>query len=232
MHRVLCIDDSRTFRELIEVVLDREPEMTCAGQASDVTAAVELLDHGGVDADVVIMDTGLAGPDGIEGIRRIKRLRPGIRVVVLASRPDLDLLVRSASVGADAFLAKDCSLSELLDALRRNAGRLELDSATIDAVRQSIQDEGHVGGLTWDPRLTDREKDVLGLMAEGLDPQSIARHLQITVHTSRSYVRNVLTKLGAHTQLEAVITAAKAGMVTGLCNCGHTERRSDMVQAV
>lgn len=235
MHRVLCVDDSRTFRELLEVALGVEPDIEPVGYAFDVEGAVRFLTH--TSADVVLMDYDMPGADGIEGVRRIKHSFPGTRVIVLTGYAALDVLVRAASAGADGFLAKDSPLRELVDAIRNPSDGLELGSGAMAAVRERVGDRGRLDGRRWDPRLTERERDVLGLLAEGLDPQSIARHLGITVHTSRGYVRNVLGKLGAHSQLEAVITAARAGIITGLCDCcndddGQSTGRSDIAARV
>lgn len=215
---------------MLSFVLEHEPDLECVGQASDVAEAMDVLAATGVD--VVLMDHDLPGLDGIEGIRRVKRLHPEIRTLIIVACPALDLLVRAASAGADGLMAKDSSLDDLLASIRCDTGDLELSPDTMEAVRQRVQSGGWVDGHRWDPHLTERERDVLALLGSGLDPQSIARHLRITVHTSRSYVRNVLSKLGAHTQLEAVIMAARAGIISGLCDCDQRNGRSHELQDV
>lgn len=219
--RVVCIDRSRCFAELFAVAIGLEADLECVGIADSVATAIELLSEEQVD--VVLLDADRRGLDGTEGVRRIKRNLDDLRVVVMTSEPTLDLVVRAASAGADDFVAKDAPLSEILRAIRSTHEGIELDDATLATLRRRISAEGQLHGHAWDPRLTERERDVLGLLAEGMDPQTIARHLGITVHTSRGYVRNVLAKLGAHSQLEAVVIATRAGIVHGP---GSSELRS------
>lgn len=226
MYRVLCVEDSKTFSELLGIVLEHEPDIESVSHAADVPDAVDVVTA--QEVDVVLMDYGLPGADGIEGMRRVKRIRPAVRTILLTGYPTLELLVWAASAGADGFLAKDASLDEILGAIRSDSVGLELGQGTLEAVRQRVRSEGHVHARRWDPHLTERERDVLALLAEGLDPQRIALHLGITAHTSRSYVRNVLAKLGVHSQLEAVITAARAGLVTGLCDCDRRNPDPDL----
>ena len=215
--RVLCVGDGRMFGELLEVALSHEPDIELVDHVFDVAGALDALRT--EEIAVVVIEHGLPAVDGVDGVRRVKHASPGTRVVLIAASPALELLVRSAAAGADGFLARDSSLREILDAIRSDVAGIEIGNGTLDALRQRVQPEGRVDGRRWNPHLTDRERDVLALLSEGLDPQTIAIHLGITVHTSRSYVRNLLAKLGAHTQLEAVITAARCGMVTGLCCC-------------
>jgi len=222
---VLCVEDSRMFSDLLGVALGLQEDLAVAGQVGDVAAALDLLARSPVD--VVVMDCGLPGTDGVEGVRLVKHASPSTRVVLLTAYPTLEVLVRAASAGADAFLAKDSSLEEILAAIRSRTHDLEIGGGTLDALRLRVRGEGRSEGRAWDPHLTERERDVLALLAEGLDPQTIAGQLGITVHTSRSYVRNVLAKLGAHSQLEAVIVAARSGIVRGLCTCD--QERDDIV---
>jgi DNA-binding NarL/FixJ family response regulator len=162
------------------------------------------------------MDFDLPGIDGIEGTRRIKAAHPGVRVIVLTALADLDVFVRAVGARADAFLAKDTPISALLDAVRTVDGQgVQLDDETLQTLRVRVGNQAEMAGRSWTPNLTEREKEVLALLAAGIDPQTIARQLGIRVHTCRGYVRNVLTKLGAHSQLEAVAIAYQAGLLTG-----------------
>jgi DNA-binding NarL/FixJ family response regulator len=212
---VLCVDDQRTFVDALHLAVDSDDnaEMRCAGSASSVAEAIEVMAHTAVD--VVVMDFDLPDVDGIEGTRRLKSLHPDVRVIILTGLADLDIYLRALSAGADGFFAKDMPVGQLLSHIRSSAvDGLALDHVTRQTLRARVGDHAWIGGRTWRPDLTEREKEVLALLAAGVDSKSIARHLDITIHTCRSYVRNILVKLGAHSQLEAVAIAHHAGLLS------------------
>ena len=210
--RVLCVDDQRTFTDALQLALEGDTRVRYVGRASTVSEALDLLRE--VPADVVLMDLGLPEIDGIEGTRRVKAEFPAVRVVILTAHASLDAFVRAVAAGVDAFLAKDTPLEAVVHELRRSdAGEMQLDPETLEALRRRIGTRGSIGGRPWYPDLTDREREVLSLLAAGVDPQTIARQLGIRVHTCRGYVKNILMKLGAHSQLEAVAIAAQSGLL-------------------
>ncbi|HVM53682.1 MAG TPA: response regulator transcription factor [Acidimicrobiales bacterium] len=212
--RVLCIEDQRSFNEAMKIALSVEDDIECVASVETVAEGLALLDQDG--ADVVLMDIDLPDVDGIEGTRRVKALRPETSVVVLTGLADLDMFVRAVAAGADGFLAKDTPFESILAAIRhRSADGMQIDDHTISSLRTRVQNEGALEGRAWAPELTDREREVLALLGAGLDPQTIARQLGIRIHTCRGYVRNVLMKLGAHSQLEAVAVARQAGLLEG-----------------
>lgn len=212
--RVLCVEDQRSFVDAMRIALGTEDGIECLPTVGDVAAALRVLAR--EPADVVLMDVDLADIDGIEGTRRVKALDPTIRVVILTGRADLEVFVRAVAAGADGFLAKDSPFDAVVAAVRGSGAEgMHLDDGTMEALRTRVGEHGTVGGRAWDPHLTDREREVLALLGAGLDPQTIARELRIRVHTCRGYVRNVLTKLGAHSQLEAVAVARHAGLFEG-----------------
>jgi DNA-binding NarL/FixJ family response regulator len=211
--RVLCVDDQRTFRDALHLAVDVEPDLVCAGDAESVAHAMSVIET--TEVDVVVMDFDIADVDGIEGTRRVKAARPDVRVIMLTALADLDTFVRAVAAGADGFFAKDTPIEVLLAAIRSTGDRgLQLDEDTLRALRTRVGDRGRIGTRTWAPHLTEREKEVLALLAAGLDPQTIARQLGIRVHTCRGYVRNILQKLGAHSQLEAVAIATQSELLT------------------
>lgn len=208
MIRTFCVEDQRAFVDALRVALDMEPDIECVGVSSSVADALDVLDQSA--PDVVVMDLDLPGIDGVEGTRRVKARWPHVRVVILTGMVDLDHLVRVAAVGADAFLPKDAPLATILEALRDpNCDGMQLDERALSALRARVAETAATRG----PALTDREREVLALLASGVDAGAIARQLGITVHTARGYVRSLLEKLNAHSQLEAVVVAARAGLV-------------------
>jgi DNA-binding NarL/FixJ family response regulator len=210
--RVLCVDDQRAFKDALRLAIGTEPDMTCDATASTVEEGLQVLATN--DIDVVLMDLDLPDMDGIEGTRRIKATFPGVRVVVLTAMADIETFVRTMAAGADGFVAKDSPLEVVLGALRsRTEPGLLLDEETLRSLRDGLAPRASSGQWAWAPDLTEREREVLALLAAGIDPQTIARQLGIRVHTCRGYVRNVLVKLGAHSQLEAVAVARHYGLL-------------------
>lgn len=205
--RVLIVDDQVAFAQSLAIVIDAQDDLECVGWVGSGEDAVELA--AAERPSVVLMDIGLPGIDGVEATRQILDVVPDADVVVLTGAPDASVLARSASAGACAFLLKDSSVPEILEAVRtaRRGGAMGLDAAVIGHL---LDDDG----IAADTALTQRELEVLGLLARGQQPKEIARSLGITVNTCRGYVKNVLAKLGAHSALEAVVEAHRLGLIT------------------
>jgi DNA-binding NarL/FixJ family response regulator len=207
---VLVVDDHQTFAELLALALDADPSLKYLGHARNAAEALTLVAlH---RPDVVLMDVHLPDVDGITTTERLLAEHPGLRVVVLTAHAEPTLVARAAAAGASGFLPKDGALRDVLQALHT----------------------AHRGGMVISPRmlagmlgtgdgppapppsslLTAREYDVLRLMGRGMDVRVIARGLGISPHTARGHIKSILAKLDAHTQLEAVMTAIRHGMLT------------------
>jgi DNA-binding NarL/FixJ family response regulator len=166
----------------------------------------------------VLVDITLAGQiDGIEATAQIKRFAPDVQVVILSGM-DLDqYLVAAIEAGASGFITKGADLDHVIGQIRAAArGEMLIDPARLAklmrssaAQRGSIRDRDSTLG-----RLTAREQEVLSLMAEGHRNEQIAVDLTISPHTVQSHVKNILSKLGAHSRLEAVARAAKTGALS------------------
>lgn len=208
--RVLIVDDHTTFAELLGSALDREDDLCSVGFANTVRRAVELYHE--LLPDVVVMDYHLMDGNGLDAAAMILGSDATVRIVMLTGDPTPDALERAATLGVCAFLPKDGSLAVMLETLRhaRSSGFVVHPSliAQFAAHRRVVSDRPPV------PLLSPRELDVLRLMSEGKDVRSNARTLSISESTCRGYVKSVLTKLEAHSQLEAVVKAAKAGILS------------------
>lgn len=210
--RVMVVDDHRAVAEALGTTIDVQDDLTCVGIASSIAEATDLL--ASAAPDVVLMDVELPDTDGIAGTARVKEMRPEIRVLVFTAHTDVDVMTRAAEAGACGFLPKESPITEILHAIRtaREGGML-IAGATLAGVLARV----HRERLRPDPAdrysITKRELEVLGLMGEGLDPRTIAKRLQISLHTARGYVKNILSKLGAHSQLEAVVKATREGLI-------------------
>ena len=215
--RVLIVDDHLAFAEAVAIAVDLQADLECVGATPNVEEALRLIEDRA--PDVVLMDVYLPGVDGIEGTRRIKANSPATRVLIITGHTELDILTQAAEAGASGFLPKESSLQEVVDAIRVPVDdKIVMDSSTLAALieRLRVTERASAQQARDGARLTRRELEVLGLMREGLDPQAIASRLGISVHTCRGHVKSLLLKLGAHSQLEAVVIAAREGLLPDL----------------
>ncbi|MGL4742770.1 MAG: response regulator [Dermatophilaceae bacterium] len=214
MRRVLVVDDHRTFTDLLGRAIAHEPDLDWVGAVHTVEDAVSQT--AALAPDAVIMDVQVGAGDGLEATATLVDLLPHLRVVVLTAYATASLLQRAMNVGASALLPKDGTLDDLLGALRDTDGDgFRVHPALLRRLLElQTGDDGLPTRADGRPvRLTAREDEVLHLLADGLDPAAIARRLGISRHTSRGYVAALLTKLDAHSQLEAVAVARRAGLL-------------------
>jgi len=204
---VLVVDDHTTFSDLLAMALDHEPDLTCVGTAASVARALAMVEE--LRPDLVIMDVQLGDGDGITATAELTRTYPELRVVVLTAHIDSALMQRAADAGACCLLPKDGSLPDMLTALRNSRrGGLIIHPALLKVMMAA-----KAPSIDHHPTLTPREHDVLRMLADGSDARAIARSLGISVHTCRGYVKSLLLKLDAHSQLAAVVIATNRGLV-------------------
>jgi DNA-binding NarL/FixJ family response regulator len=204
---VLVVDDHVVFAQLVERALSHEPDLTCVGVASSLAEARRLC--AAQRPDVVIMDVRLQDGDGIEGAAELVAAYPSLRVVVLSAFIDARLMQRAARAGATALQAKDGELGDLLDAIRyAEPGSLAVHPRLLHQLVNSDPPT-----TTPTPTLTQREHEVLRMLAAGHDLGVISRELSISINTCRGHVKSLLAKLGAHSQLQAVVIAMRAGLI-------------------
>lgn len=204
--RVLVVDDHATFTDLVAIALERHPALRCVATAHSATEALAVLQH--EEVDVVLIDVRLGDDDGLMTAAEVRRRRPDVSVVVLTAYPDTRVLRAAAVAGVSTVLPKNGAFRELVAALTTVTpshfhlapGLARLLATSEDATRPAVV-------------LTTREHQVLAALAAGHDITSISRELCLSVHTCRGYVKSVLRKLGAHTQLEAVVVARRLGLV-------------------
>lgn len=204
VRRVVVVDDHHTFSELLTMGLGAHPSLTCVGTADDIAGALSLVAR--EQPDVVVMDVRLGAESGVKATDTITRRWPEIAVVVLTAYPTPHLLTEVVRAGASAMLPKDSELAELLETVLRARPRL---FTVLPRLMQNMMQESDAPASP----LTPREHDVLVLLAAGRDVRSISKELDISMSTCRSYVKSLLTKLGAHSQLEAVVIAHARGLL-------------------
>ncbi len=203
--RIVIADDHPIVREGIRTLLATEPGMLCVGEASDGAAAVALYRE--PRPDVVLIDLIMPNQDGISAIREIKSIDPLARILVLTSFLQDEKLFPAIKAGALGYLLKDSSPQELLSAIRQVArGGLSLHPLV---ARQVIQELGEPSkGPVTEP-LSDREEEVLQLLADGRSNQEIADQLAISERTVRNHVGSILAKLHLANRTQAALYAVR-----------------------
>jgi DNA-binding NarL/FixJ family response regulator len=204
--RVLIVDDHRMFAEMLVDVLRRHDDMTVTGIAANGDDAIEAMRAD--PADVVVLDYRLPGDDGVSVARRLRDLFPEVGLLMLSGFDD-DAVLRSALLaGCTGFVTKDRALAELVDAVRAvRAGRGAVDPAATARLA------GPSDGSRHSTSLTQREREVLVLLADGLSTREISERLYISLNTARNHVQRLIAKLGAHSRLEAVAVARRNGLL-------------------
>ena len=208
--RILIVDDHPLIREGLRAVLETQPDMELVGEAWDGNeAVVRAL---ALRPDVVLMDLSLPRKDGIEAIREIIRGVPSVRVLVLSNYLDDDKVFGALKAGAKGYILKETSSQELRQAVRSvYQGKSALDPA----VQRKLVDQ-LAGMNNSDSRpendLTERELEVLRLMARGFTNPQIAARLSVAEGTVRFHVSNVLRKLGMENRTQAVLYALQNGL--------------------
>ena len=215
--RVLLVDDHRAFSEALAAAIGHHPDLACVGTPTTIAECFAAVEQ--TAPDVVLLDIYLPDGDGIDAIAGIRARHPAARIVVMTGYADIDVMGRAASAGASGFLPKESSIGAVLAAIRAvRDGQMLVDGSTLAAIlgrvgRAAPGTRAHGSGPS---HLTTREQDVLDLMGQGLDPHAIAGRLGISLHTCRGYQKSILAKLDAHSQLEAVVVAARRGLIARL----------------
>lgn len=214
---VLIVDDHLAFAEALAIAIGTYPDLDCVGTPGTIAECLAAVEES--CPDVVLIDIRLPDGDGIEAIPRIRAVHEAARILVLTGYADTDVLARAASAGASGFIPKESPIRAVLEGIRAvRDGRMLVDGSTLAAIlgRVKVSRGGPEGGVTPDRRLTARELSVLALMRQGLDSHAIAERLGISLHTCRGHQKSILAKLEAHSQLEAVVVAARTGLIDPL----------------
>jgi DNA-binding NarL/FixJ family response regulator len=207
--RVAVVDDQELFRRGLTMLLGVEDDIEVVGEAGDGVAATELA--GTTVPDVILMDVRMPKRSGIEACVAIKEIAPTARIIMLTVSDEEADLYDAVKNGASGYLLKDSSIDEVAQAIRVVADGQSLISPSmaiklLDEFKQmSRSDRQQVPT----PRLTDRELEVLKLVAQGLNNREIAKRLFISENTVKNHVRNILEKLQLHSRMEAVMYAVR-----------------------
>jgi len=206
--RVLLVDDHAVVREGLRAFLELQEGIEVAGEAGDGEEGVAAAER--LRPDVVLMDLVMPRLDGVGAMRELRRRLPAVKVIVLTSFADDEMLLPAVQAGAAGYLLKNAQPRELARAVRAaHAGEALLDPQIAARLLQSIARPA--GEARADP-LTRREREVLELIARGLSNKRIARELGIAEKTVKTHVGHVLAKLGVTDRTQAALHAVRAGL--------------------
>lgn len=206
--RVLIVDDHQIVAGSLSLAIDAESDLTCVGAATTLAQARELVPA--TRPDVLLLDHRLPDGDGVAALPELLDLRPTMRVVVVTASAADHVLVQAIEGGAAGFVSKTRGLPELTSAVRAAAlGESVISPELLARLLPRMRRGGEAIG----PDLTEREREVLVLVADGLSNRAIADQLVVSVHTVRNHVANLSAKLGAHSKLEALSIAIRQGLL-------------------
>jgi DNA-binding NarL/FixJ family response regulator len=209
--RVLVADDHALFRRGLTMVLEFEDGIDVVGEAEDGAAALAMAEE--LAPDVVLMDVRMPKVSGIEAARSISQAVPAARILMLTVSDDEDDLYEAIKAGANGYLLKEISIEEVASAIRSVVTGQSLISPSMasklltefTALAKRADERQSMPS----PRLTDRELEVLKLVAQGMSNREIAGELFISENTVKNHVRNILEKLHLHSRMEAVVYAVR-----------------------
>ncbi|MDQ0374267.1 response regulator [Cellulomonas humilata] len=210
---VVLVDDHPVFRIGMAALLDSLAGIRVTGQAASAAEAGPLL-ASGIATDVVLMDLDLGDGSGIDLTRDLQREHPGLRVLVVTMHEDDDAVVAAVRAGARGYLVKSAPPDAVERAVRAvAAGEMILSPAVAQRAMSYVLGGRTAARLPF-PQLTDREREVLDLVAAGLDNETIARRLGLSPKTVRNHLANVLARLALPDRSAAIVRAREEGLGT------------------
>ncbi len=214
MQRILLVEDHASFRQTLAYIFDGEADFEVVAQAGSLAEARRTAV--GVGADLGVIDLTLPDGEGVELIRELREANGDFAALILTASVDKTEHARAVEAGAAGVVHKSADVDEILDATRRlGAGETLLSQQEIvellrlagRAREEEREAQASIG------QITPREREVLQTLAEGLSNKEIAARLHMSVDTERTHMMNILNKLGVHSRLQALIFAARYGLV-------------------
>jgi DNA-binding NarL/FixJ family response regulator len=210
--RILLVADPGWLRQALALILDREPDFTVVAQVGAPVEVRDALD----EVDVAVVKLGLPDVERVEVVRKLHQDHSGVRILALTGSPAPTQMAHAVEAGARGVLRTSASIDEIISGIRRLAGGEWLQSPD-EIVRllglANHQREQNREAQLAIQRLTLREREVLQALATGLDSKEIAQLLGITISTERIHMMNILSKLGVHTRVQALVFAVRHGAV-------------------
>lgn len=215
--RLVLVEDYKLVRIGLRSVLNEDPRIEVVGEAETGEQGIELIKQ--LKPDLVILDLGLPGIDGIEVTKLIKEMNEEIKIVILTSHEVEDEVLAALSAGANAYCLKEITSNRLIEVVKSvYEGAAWLDPAIAGMALEMFSSSGvkskaGAAGARTDLQLTERENQVLTLLVEGKSNSEIADALSVSVHTAKAHVCSILQKLSVHDRVQAAVKAVKENLV-------------------
>ncbi|MEU7031852.1 response regulator transcription factor [Streptomyces sp. NPDC046275] len=209
--RVLLVDDHQVVRRGLRTFLEVQEDIEVVGEAADGAEGVARAEE--LRPDVVLMDVKMPGTDGIEALRKLRELANPARVLIVTSFTEQRTVVPALRAGANGYVYKDIDPDALACAIRSvYAGHVLLQPEVADALLSQDEQSGQAAGTGRGSTLTEREREVLGLIADGRSNREIARALVLSEKTVKTHVSNILMKLDLADRTQAALWAVRHGL--------------------
>jgi len=205
-HQVWVVEDNDEFRTELARLLDASKTFHCEHCFASVEPALEVLRNGSLP-DLILMDIGLPGMDGIEGIRRAKEISPSVKIVMLTVFEDTDSILQAIAAGASGYLLKSAEIEQAIESLTSilNGGA----PMSPQIARKMLEVFAEISTPAADYDLTPREREILKFLVDGLTKKEIADKLFLSFHTIDNHLRNIYVKLRVQSRSSAVSKALK-----------------------
>jgi DNA-binding NarL/FixJ family response regulator len=216
MHHILLVDDHASFRQTLAFVFDQQPDIEVVAQAGSLAEARRALEGLETEPDLGVIDLSLPDGEGTELIKDLREANEDFAALLLTASLDRTDHARAVEAGAAGVVHKSADVDEILDATRRiSEGETLLSpEELVEMLRIASQDrEEEREARANIEQLTRREREVLQALSEGLSNKQIAQRLHMSVDTERTHMMNILSKLGVHSRLQALLFAARHGLV-------------------
>jgi two-component system nitrate/nitrite response regulator NarL len=216
MHHILLVDDHASFRQTLAFVFDQQPDIEVVAQAGSLAEARRALEGLETEPDLGVIDLSLPDGEGTELIKNLREANEDFAALLLTASLDRTDPARAVEAGAAGVVHKSADVDEILDATRRiSEGETLLSPGElVEMLRIASQDrEEEREARANIEQLTRREREVLQALSEGLSNKQIAQRLHMSVDTERTHMMNILSKLGVHSRLQALLFAARHGLI-------------------
>jgi DNA-binding NarL/FixJ family response regulator len=208
---IIIIEDNTLFRKTLTDFINLSDEMNCSYNFISCEDALAAMEQEALDPDIILLDIGLPGMTGIEGIVHLKNVSPSSKVIILTIRDDDESIFKAICSGASGYLLKDSTSDKILEAVREVLnGGAPMNSSIAARVLKMFKDFAPGQG---DYSLTKREKEILKLLVDGLSKNNIAEKLFLSYHTVDAHIRKIYEKLEVHSASSAVAKALKENLL-------------------
>ena len=212
MIRVIVCDDQDVVCQGLSTILNNDPEIQVIAVAHDGQALLDLLPEN--QPDLILLDLKMPGMNGVQAARQIRQSFPSIHIIILTTYDDDEWLFDALHSGVQGYLLKDTSSKRIIDAIKGTMkGETFLDPAIAGKVLSSVSYQNLSVKSKNAIQLSERENEILGLMARGLTNADIARELFLSEGTVRNYASNLFSKLGVSDRTQAVVAGLRQGLV-------------------